>query len=199
MHQLIILTRKFHKTNQCKREFLIEKKELEEDINNITVKKNNLDIELQSVLSKLEKYKLLNQKQQQAKSRRENNPTTWENITSVQNTSRYDRQRKTKDILEYIHRGMEGALLGAWDFLTRYGNKDQIEKYFLSYKRGKFVETLYGNFSDTFTKSPASMNQAVAMKYAGYLSRRKFDFFCKIQKLTFDPENQKWCQKEIEY
>ena len=91
---------------------------------------------------------------------------------------------------------MEGALLGAWDFLTRYGNKDQIEKYFLSYKGGKFVETLYGNFSDTFIKSPASMNQAVAMKYAGYLSRRKFDFFCKIQKSTFDPENQKGARKK---
>lgn len=94
---------------------------------------------------------------------------------------------------------MAGALFGAWDFLTRYATKDEMENFVLLYKRGKFVETLYGNFSDAFTKSPASMNQAVARKYAGYLSRRKFDFFCKIQKSTFDPENQKWYHKEIEY
>ena len=56
-----------------------------------------------------------------------------------------------------------------------------MEKLLLEYKRGKFVQTLYGNFSKTFTKSPAAMNQAVAKKYAGYLSRRKFDFFCRIQ------------------
>ena len=95
--------------------------------------------------------------------------------------------------------GWRGLSLALGIFLTRYAKEDQMEKLLLEYKRGKFVQTLYGNFSKTFTKSPAAMNQTVEKKYAGYLSRRKFDFFCRIQKSTFDAENQKWCRKEIEY
>ena len=86
-----------------------EKRKFEEE-------KNNIDIEVQSLLSNLQKYKLIYEKQAQAKSKRENAPITWDTINDVTNSTRYSRQQETKDVLQYIHGGMEGAIFGTWDF-----------------------------------------------------------------------------------
>ena len=69
----------------------------------------------------------------------------------------------------------------------------------LSHKRGKFVEKLYGKFSSTFNKTKQAMDQAVAKKYAAFLSRRKFNFLCKVQSSTFNMDDNKWCNKTISY
>ena len=85
-----------------------EKRKFEEE-------KDIIDIEVQSLLSNLQKYKLQQQQQQQqqqqaqAKSKRENAPTTWDTINDVKNSTRYSRQQETKDVLQYIHGGMEGG------------------------------------------------------------------------------------------
>ena len=85
-------------------------------------------------------------------------------------------------------------------FLTKYAKKDMMEKLILDYKRGKFVEVLYGNFSKTFNESRSGMNQALSKKYTGYISRRTFEYFNKIQKGgSYDAINQKWNKKQIQY
>ena len=43
------------------------------------------------------------------------------------------------------------------------------------------------------------MHQALATKYNLYLSRRKYTFYCKIQKSTFDSSSQEWNSKCISY
>ena len=47
--------------------------------------------------------------------------------------------------------------------------------------------------------SEEGKNQAIAEKYISILSRRKYNFPCKIQSSIFDPVNQKWSGKVISY
>ena len=58
---------------------------------------------------------------------------------------------------------------------------------------------LNGKCRNIQIKSTGALNQAVAMKYQCYLSRRKYRFQCKIQKQTFDVENQEWRNNSITY
>ncbi|XP_065639723.1 uncharacterized protein LOC136072530 [Hydra vulgaris] len=60
-----------------------------------------------------------------------------------------------------------------------------MEQFFVNYKRGNFLENLNGTISNNFIKSKAGINKAVALKYATYLSRRKYNMICKVQKTTF--------------
>ena len=53
-------------------------------------------------------------------------------INDVSNSSKYCRQKETKNILEYIHGGKDGALYDAWDYIARYTNKHLIEKFTLA-------------------------------------------------------------------
>ena len=55
----------------------------------------------------------------------------------------------------------------------------------MGYKRGKFLEKLYGKFKEN---DKAGVTKAVAVKYLNFLSRRKYNFLCKIQESTYDPE-----------
>ena len=47
--------------------------------------------------------------------------------------------------------------------------------------------------------SEEGKNQAIAKKYSSFLSRRKYKFSCKIQSSIFDPVNQRWSGKVINY
>ena len=42
-----------------------------------------------------------------------------------------------------------------------YADAKLIEKFTLHFKRGKFIESLYGNFSKTFNMSEEGKNQAI--------------------------------------
>ena len=177
MHELLMAKQDFELSKQ---DLEVSKQELENDIAFALTVKENLEIELQSILCKLDQNKLINTRLASAKGKREKTPTTWESINDSSCTRRYNRQGETKKMLEYIHRGSDGALFGAWDFLVKYARKELVEKFILAFKKGKFIEKLYGNFSAPYTRSPAAMNQALAKKYAGHLSRRKYNFFCRI-------------------
>ena len=154
------------------------------------------------MLSELEvefdKVKLLLDRKNYGRTVRENCPTNYELINDHKSL-RYKRLNETKNMLEYIHGGPEGALYGALDFIKRYAKEDLIEKFILDLKRGKFIEKLYGNFSKTFSSSAMGRNQAIAKKYHSYLSGRKYDFIGKIETSAFDPSSQKWNQKSITY
>ena len=47
-------------------------------------------------------------------------------------------------MLEYIHGGDEGALFGAWDFFASFASKEIIDKLISSYKRGKYLQGVFG-------------------------------------------------------
>ena len=141
---------------------------------------------------------MLNQ-QRFSRTKMELNPTTFENINDSANRTHYNRRIEKKYILEYIHGGISGALFGAWDFILGYGDETLIEKFIVSYRRGKFIEKLYSKFSDKHFHSEDSMKRALPMKYQTFMSRRKFEFICKIQKRCFDIETQEWRKNSITY
>ena len=154
---------------------------------------------LETLNNTFEKVKLLIERKNYGKTKREKTPTTWESINDSSNSTTYSRQNETRNVLEYIHGGINGAIFGAWDSVCRYASNEIIEKFMLSHKHGKFVEELYGKFSSTFNKTKQTMEQAVAKKSAVFLSRRKFNFLCKVQSSTFNIDDNKWCDKTISY
>ena len=151
MHKLLMAKQDFELSKQdfelskqdlemSKQDLEVSKQELENDIAFALTVKENLEIELQSILCKLDQNKLINTRLAFAKGKREKTPTTWESINDSSCTRRYNRQRETKKMLEYIHGGSDGALFGAWDFLVKYARKELVEKCILAFKKGKFIE-----------------------------------------------------------
>ena len=173
-----------------------QKKTLEQEINSAVEENAMLKEKMDKVNKKFDKLHLLIEKKGYGKTKREKTPTSCETINDSANCTRYSRQAETKDLLSYIHGGVEAALYGAWDFLRRYVRKELIEKFILENKRGKFFEHLHGKFG---VKPEQSMNRAIALKYQTYLSHRKYKFVCKIQSSIFDIENQKWNKNIISY
>ena len=174
-------------------------------LKNLTVENEKLEndlsgqaLNLKKVEKKFEKLKILLIKQDYGRTRRESLPTSWEMISSPK-TTRYNRLEETKNVLEYIHGGTEGALFGALDFIKRYASSELISKFVVDLKKGKFIEKLYGAFSTSFTNSDEGKNQAIAKKYFCYLSRSKYDFMNKIDNSIYDVANQQWNKKSIAF
>ena len=123
---------------------------------------------------------MLLEQTQKARSKRAKNATTFQNISSVASTTRY-RRRKKSDILTYIHGSEEDACFGAWDFIASTASKDTIDKLISNYKRGKYLQAVFGKAVNDFIKSEEELKQAVTIKYQAFLSRRKFQLICKTQ------------------
>ena len=168
-------------------------------MSDIRIEKDDLEKEVELLQQQHEKLKsTLNQKQF-SRTKKELNPITFENINDSANRTHYNRRIETKNILEYIHGGLSGAFFGAWDFILGYGDETLIKKFIFSYRRGKFIEKLYGKFIDKHFHSEDSMKRALAMKYQTFMSRRKFEFIYKIQKRSFGIETQEWRKNSITY
>ena len=174
-----------------------KKIELLNETETLTNEKIVLDEKLSKVTQKFDKLKLLIEQKEYSKTKRQSNPTRLETLYDTSNTQRYSRRNEVKNILEFIHGDLEGAIYGAWDVSTKYASPEVMEKLLLEYKKGKFVEKLYGNFSTSFKNSKQALDQAVAKKYACFLSRRKFNFMCKIQSSTFNQDEQKWSSSKV--
>ena len=76
-------------------------------------------------------------------------PTSEEMIGNRhQKTTRYKRRAETENILKLIHGTPEGAVIGAWDFLTTKADVTRIEELLSSFKRGESLkrsDTKYHN------------------------------------------------------
>ena len=88
-------------------------------------KKHEDDLEL--LKKEYNRFKLMLGQTQQGRSKRTQNATTFEIISDFKSSTRYIRRQETKEMLEYIHGGDEGALYGAWDFLASFASKEIIE------------------------------------------------------------------------
>ena len=122
------------------------------------IEKAEIEKEMEFISQEYEKLRLLLEKKGYARMRRQHNSTTFESIKDTSSSTRYRWQTETKNMLEYIHGGEDGAVYGAWDFVCRYTGKDLMEKLILYYK----------------VKSEAEVKKAVATKYLSFLSRRKY-------------------------
>ena len=58
-------------------------------------------------------------------------------------------------------------------------SKGQLENLMLDYRKGKFMEKLYGHFIESLRGE--TMKEAVASKFQLSLSRRKFNFLYKVK------------------
>lgn len=110
---------------------------------------------------------------------------------------RYRRRHETKNVLEYIHGGEEGALLGAWDFVAANAKKEMMDTLFVKYRRGKYLEGVVNDAMKEYSQSKGSLTQAVAFKYQNILSRRKFTMLCKTQSSVFDADNEVWVPRNV--
>ena len=155
--------------------------------------KENLDFhekKLEQLKQEYDKVKILLQQTNTARSKRAKNPTDFDMINSASNSTRYRRRKECADILNYIHGGEEAAILGAWDFVASSASRNLMDKLIGNYKRGKYLEGVFGKAVGDFGKSEEALKQAVAMKYQNFLSRRKFKLICKTQSSVFNAEKE---------
>ena len=136
---------------------------------------------LDEVSKQYQKLKTLLQQKQQSRTRRENTSTTLETITNAKSGTRYRRRDETKNVLEFIHGGEDGALFGAWDFLSGNAPKEMMEDLISRYKRGKYVEGIVRQTVKDYMQSNNSLPEATNLKYRNFLSRRKYNVLCKTQ------------------
>lgn len=134
---------------------------------------------------------------QKARSKRAQNATTFDMISDVKSSAWYRRRQENKDILEYIHGGEEGAILGAWHLIAAYATKETIHKLIASYKRGKYLQGVFGKAVKDFNNSEEALKQAVAIKYQNYLSRHKFKLVRKTQSSVYDAEQEVWLPRNL--
>ena len=127
--------------------------------------------------------KLLEQKEYSSR-RRTNASTTYEMINDYKSSTRYRRREETKNMLEFIHGGSEPSLYGAWDFLSANASEEIMSKLMSSYKRGRFIQGIFGKAISEYQKSEEAVKQSVALKYQSFLSRRKI-ILCAKHKALF--------------
>ena len=113
-------------------------------------------------------------------------------IPENSSSTHYQRRSETKNILQFIHGGVEASLYGAWDYFKSNASSELIEELFFSFKVGKFLEKLFCKFKEKDEVS--TKRDAASLKYHSFLSRRKNNFLCKIQQNTYDPENEAYCK-----
>ena len=56
-------------------------------------------------------------------------------------------------MLEFIHGGSEPSLYGAWDFLSANAREEIMSKLMGSYKRGRFLQGIFGKAISEYQKS----------------------------------------------
>ena len=96
-------------------------------------------------------------------------------------------------MLEYIHGGEDGAIFGAW----AYALNETMDKLIASYKRGKYLQGVFGKVVKDFHNSEEALKQAVTIKYQNYLSRCKFKLVCRTQSSVYDSEQEVWLPKNL--
>ena len=119
-------------------------------------------------------------------------------IKNPKSTTRYKRREETEEALRYIHGGLDGAIFGAWDFLVGNISDDTLlDKLISSYKRGRYLQGIFGKAIKDYNKSEDAIKKAVAIKYQNFLSRRKYMFVCKTQNSVFDPDKELWVPRNF--
>ena len=155
-----------------------------------------MEEKLETITKEYEKLKVLLDQKQNAKARRINTATTFEMISNPKSSTRYRRRQETKNILEFTHGGEEGSIYGAWDYLASCTSNNVMAKLIGSYKRGCFIQRVFGRAMKEYGNSEEALRQAVAIKYQAFLSRRKFQLICKTQSSVFNAEEDVWLPKK---
>ena len=103
-------------------------------------------------------------------------------------------------MLEYIHGGEDRAIFGAWDLIVAHALNETMDKLIASYKRGKYLQGVFGKAIKDFHNSEEALKQAVTIKYQNYqnyLSRCKFKLVCRTQSSVYDAEQEVWLPRNL--
>ena len=82
-------------------------------------------------------------------------------------------------------------------WLHIYASDEIMSKLMSSYKRGRFLQGIFGKAISDYQKSEEALKQSVALKYQSYLSRRKYNLVCKTQNSFFNAEKEVWLPRNI--
>lgn len=93
--------------------------------------------------------------------------------------------------------GTEASLYGAWDYLASHASEEVMTKLMGSYKRGKFIQRIFGTALSEYQKSEEAIRQSIALKYQSFLSRRKYNIVCKTQSSFFFADKEVWLPRNI--
>ena len=143
------------------------------------------------------KFKTLLEQEGFSVSRRQNTSITYEMVTNVNSSTRYRRRHETKNVLEFIHGGKEGALYGAWGYASFSSDNQTMDKVISRFKWGKYLQCLLNKTMNDYQNSEESIKQAVLMKYQNFLTRRKYALVCKTQASVFDPNSDLWVPRNM--
>ena len=130
-----------------------------EDITTAEANTSVLDDAFTKLLDEYRNFKHFIEPNEHSKSQRAKNPPSNETARTI----RYNRCIETKDMLEYIHGGSDGAIFGVWEYMSKNASKEQLENLMLDYKKGKFMEKLYGHFNENLRGE--SMKEPVVSKF----------------------------------
>lgn len=72
-----------------------------------------------------------------------------------------------------------------------------MDKLIASYKKGKYLQGVFGKAVKDFNNSEEALKQAVAIKYQSYLSSRKFKLVFKTQSSVYDAEQEVWLPRNL--
>ena len=99
-----------------------QKEELEFDL-------SELQGAFQRMAARYDKVKLLDQQKEYGRKKREDVPTSFEMINDHASSTRYKRRQETDEVLTYIHGGRNGAILGAWNFVSAHISQSLLDKF----------------------------------------------------------------------
>ena len=152
---------------------------------------------LKELTEAYEKVRKLLEQKGYSRRRRGFASTSFEMINDYKSSTRYRRREESKNILEFIHGGTEPSLYGAWDFLSANASNEIMSKLISTYKRGKFLQGIFGKAVSDYHKSEDAIKQSLALKYQSFLSRRKYNLVCKTQNSFFSADKEVWLPRNM--
>ncbi|KAI8513930.1 hypothetical protein Bbelb_082540 [Branchiostoma belcheri] len=76
-------------------------------------------------------------------------------------------------------------------------DSDQIDEFLAHYKKGKYMQCKWNEITKKFESSDEALKQALAMKYSGFMPRRKYNVQCKTLSSVFDPNKAVWLPRNF--
>ncbi|CAH1248480.1 Hypp8161 [Branchiostoma lanceolatum] len=117
----------------------------------------------------------------------ENNPTTIDMMNRHTDTW-YRRRRLSRESLECVNGGSDGAVVAAFGVMVDIASFDQIDQLMTCYKKGKYWQLKFNSVTKKYEASGENMEMSIAAKFRGEFSRRKYQFHCKTLSSVYDPE-----------
>ena len=134
--------------------------ELERTVGLRVAEKLQLEKDIAELCAEFDRVKFLFEKKGYAQKSRQKCETTLEMISGYNSSTRYKRLTETKNALSYIHGGEDGAVFGAWDFLTKHAGTDRLEEFVHKAKRGKFLQGIFAKHKSLTSNRDSEMKKS---------------------------------------